>query len=72
MLVLTRKINESVDLIDNRTGQRIGTVIILGMASNDTVRVGFDCPSHVRIERDNIKRRRSDGDGSKEEIDGNT
>jgi carbon storage regulator CsrA len=67
MLILTRRINESVDLIDKRSGERVGTVTILGSAQNGVFRVGFDCPAHVKIERDNIKRREGDGT-SKDEV----
>lgn len=57
MLILTRKVSESVDLIDKRSNERLGTIRILGQAANGDVRIGFDCPSHVMIERDDMKRR---------------
>lgn len=60
MLILTRRTSESVDLTDKRTNERLATVTILGKADNSTVRIGFDCPAHIKIERDDIKDKRSD------------
>jgi carbon storage regulator CsrA len=52
MLQLTRRVNEAVELRDTRTGEIIGTVIILGF-TRAAVRVGFECPKHIAVVRDN-------------------
>ncbi len=71
MLHLTRRSGESVDLTDNRTGERVGTITLLGIADNGQARIGFDCPAHIRITRDNMKRRDGNGDSaSEDEVDG--
>ena len=63
MLVLTRRVNEAVELRDTRTGEFIGTVMVLGVAGA-IVRIGFDSPKHVQIMRDDTvnKRRKEDED----------
>lgn len=53
MLVLTRKINEAVELTDSRTGESLGTVTLMGIAGG-VARLGFDFPRHVQILRDDV------------------
>jgi sRNA-binding carbon storage regulator CsrA len=57
-LILTRKLGGAVDFTDTRTGELLGTIRILGIAKNGEVRMGFDCPDYICIERDDIKQRR--------------
>ena len=60
MLMLTRRINESVTLTDERTGETIGEVKLMGILSRNQVRLGFDIAPHVHVLRDNaVKKTRS-------------
>ncbi len=54
MLLLTRRINESVYLLDSNTQEVLAEVKIIAI-NGGLVRIGFECPTHVAIRRDNIK-----------------
>ncbi len=54
MLLLTRRQGESVFLTDKRTNEVIGEVKIMS-ANPGAVRIGFACPSHIAITRDDMK-----------------
>lgn len=57
MLVLTRRLNESVSLMNREGTIVIATVMVLGIAPDGHVRLGFDAPDSVKILRDNARRR---------------
>lgn len=57
MLLLTRYVGESVDLIDRDTRRVIATVSVLALLPNDNVRLGFNAGPEISIVRDNAKRR---------------
>jgi carbon storage regulator CsrA len=63
MLVLTRRTNESVDLIDSLSGVRLATITVTGISANGVVRLGFDCPDYIYIERDDIKNKNKSSGG---------
>ncbi len=50
MLVLTRKIDEKIDVIDITSGLRIATINVLGMLSG-IVSLDFTVPPNIRIIR---------------------
>jgi carbon storage regulator CsrA len=54
MLVLTRRAGESVFLTDSNTGQSLGEIKILNVTPGHGVRIGFDCPAHISIVRDDV------------------
>jgi carbon storage regulator CsrA len=49
-LALGRRIGESIDLTDSRTGEWIATITVTKIAGGQC-RLAFDCPDHVRILR---------------------
>ena len=49
-LALGRRIGESIDLHDSRTGEWIATITVTKIAGGQC-RLAFDCPDHVRILR---------------------
>lgn len=53
MLVLTRKEDESVTLIDDR-GQTVAELTIVQINSGGRVRVGIKAPNHLKIYRNEI------------------
>jgi carbon storage regulator CsrA len=59
MLLLIRRPGESVFLHDKRTKELVGEVKIIA-ANSGQVRIGFECPPHISIERDDIKNRREE------------
>ena len=63
MLVLTRRPGESAFLTDTRTGEDLGEIKFISLTPHDTLRIGFECPLHISIVRDNAN-------PLKEEIDG--
>lgn len=48
MLVLTRKVNESVLITNEVTGE---TIQIMVTSANSAVRLGFEAAQHFKIER---------------------
>lgn len=71
MLMLTRRVGESVDLIDSTTGRPVAAVQVLALLPNDVVRLGFLAPPHISILRDNAKRRTDNGDEEESDTNGN-
>jgi len=72
MLILTRRVGQGIDLKDRRQEDAdLCTVYVLDV-TNGVVRLGFNAPEHVRIVRDDA-RRRDDGNEEIErgEISGN-
>jgi carbon storage regulator len=63
MLILTRRTGETVDIGDDIR------VIVLGVKGNQ-VRLGFEVPKHIRVDREEIRERilreqQGDADGNK-------
>ena len=58
MLVLTRKIGESI-FID----QNVKVTIL--EVKGDKIRVGVDAPREVRVDREEVHARRQEGDGNR-------
>lgn len=60
MLVLTRKLNEVVDITDQH-GLLIGTVKVVNIKDSQ-IRLAFDFPLHIRVDRHEVTlRRQSEG-----------
>lgn len=57
MLILVRRQNESVDIIDSRTNEIICTVFMLGSIAAGGARLGFEAPKHINIIRDDARAR---------------
>lgn len=51
MLILDRSINESVELFDRKTGERLATVVLTNVRSLNKVDLGFNAPASVGIVR---------------------
>jgi sRNA-binding carbon storage regulator CsrA len=66
MLILTRRKNEAVDLIDRQTGEVLATVTVLEFLPNNVIRLGFEALPSMRIVRDNAIDRTGDKDNGKE------
>jgi sRNA-binding carbon storage regulator CsrA len=62
MLVLTRRAGESVFMTDTRTGEHLGEVKFIAYSSNGTLRIGFECPKHIAIVRDNANPLKEEAD----------
>lgn len=56
MLVLTRKLNQSIVLTDKRTGQKVEVFLV--EVRGDQVRLGFDAPPHIVVDRSEIAERK--------------
>lgn len=70
MLMLTRRRNEQIDLIDKSSGNVFCTISVLEFLPNNVVRLGFEADQSVRIVRDDAKRRHSpegNGNGTQDE-----
>lgn len=59
MLVLNRKEDERVMLIDEATGKVLATVMLVATRGNQA-RLGFQVPRGVRIVREELLRREED------------
>ena len=57
MLTLTRRLDERIILTDIATNKQLGIIQIVDIFRR-RVRLAFDCPSTVRIDREEIYRRR--------------
>jgi sRNA-binding carbon storage regulator CsrA len=55
MLVLGRKENESVIMVDTRTGERVG-VVTLTRCRDGKGRMAFESPAHIKIARSEVYR----------------
>lgn len=69
MLILTRRKNEAVDLIDRDSGEVLCAVSILELLPNGVVRLGFEADSSVRIVRDNAVQKGDMDNGNSKEND---
>ena len=56
MLVLTRKLNQSIVLTDQRTGQTYE--VFVTEVRGDAVRLGFNVPPHIVVDRSEIAERK--------------
>jgi carbon storage regulator CsrA len=63
MLVLTRGIDEAVVLLVPRTGQpSLRIEVMVTAVRNGRVRIGFEAPAEVLIDREEVSERRERGD----------
>lgn len=53
MLVLTRSEGDSVSVIDNTTGKKVGSVVFLRLEGN-RIRLGLDFSSDYKLVRDEL------------------
>ncbi len=60
MLVLSRKIRETVVIYCKLTGEEIGRVNVTAI-KGDKVRLGFDFPDWIGIDRNELKKKKDDG-----------
>lgn len=60
MLVLGRKLNQSVDLFDERTGKHIARITVLDDRGSD-VSIGVDAIPNIRILRTELLKPRLSG-----------
>lgn len=60
MLVLGLNLEENIELVDTRTGEKIATIKYLGR-KNGIERLGFEAPRHINIGRKKLTRGRADG-----------
>ena len=54
MLILKRKKDAGVTLLDRETGREIGHVVVAGIENDYAVFLGFDCPGSVTVLRDEL------------------
>jgi carbon storage regulator CsrA len=64
MLILTRRVGESVDL--SIEGLPLASVKVIAFLPNNQVRLGFEADRRVTIMRDDANDKRSSTDGEKD------
>lgn len=52
MLILSRSTSESTTLIDERTGEVLGRILLVEVTGKATARLGFELPQWIKIVRD--------------------